>query len=65
MCLFARSSAADQKWTRVDTPNFIVIGTVGESRLRSIGAQFEGFREALTKLLSRAAASLGAKSRTW
>jgi hypothetical protein len=50
--LFARAGAADQQWSRVDTSNFIVIGTVGESSLRSIGTQFEGFREALTKLLS-------------
>ena len=50
--LFARPGDADQKWARIDTSNFIVIGTVGESRLRSVGTQFEGFREALTKLLS-------------
>ncbi|HTM27673.1 MAG TPA: hypothetical protein VL225_20915 [Vicinamibacterales bacterium] len=50
--LFARPSDADQKWARIDTSNFIVIGTVGESRLRSVGTQFEGFREALTRLLS-------------
>lgn len=43
---------ADAKWTRVDTTNFIVIGAAGEQRLRGIGTQFEGFREALTRLLS-------------
>src|SRR5437867_8747794 len=44
--------AAEPKWERVDTPNFIVMGSVGESRLRAIGTQFEGFRDALTRLLS-------------
>lgn len=43
---------ADAKWTRVDTVNFIVIGAAGEQRLRVIGVQFEGFREALTRLMS-------------
>jgi len=45
-------AVADAKWSRVDTTNFIVIGAAGEQRLRAIGAQFEGFREALTRLLS-------------
>jgi hypothetical protein len=50
--LLPRSAAAEPKWVRVDTPNFIIIGAVGEGRLRSIGTQFEGFREALSRLLS-------------
>ena len=50
--LLPRSAAAEPKWIRVDTPNFIIIGAVGEGRLRSIGTQFEGFREALSRLLS-------------
>jgi hypothetical protein len=48
---FARA-AADAKWARMDTANFIVIGAIGEPRLRAIGGQFEGFREALTHLMS-------------
>ena len=48
----AQVAAAETKWTRVDTANFIVIGAAGEPRLRAIGAQFEGFREVLTRLLS-------------
>jgi len=50
--LLPRSAAAEPKWVRVDTPNFIIIGAVGEGRLRSVGMQFEGFREALTRLFS-------------
>src|SRR4051812_46179242 len=50
--LLPRSVAAEPKWIRVDTPNFIIIGAVGEGRLRSVGMQFEGFREALTLLFS-------------
>lgn len=48
---FARA-AADAKWARIDTANFIVIGAIGEPRLRAIGGKFEGFREALTRLMS-------------
>jgi hypothetical protein len=43
---------AEANWSRIDTANFIVIGAAGEQRLRAIGAQFEGFREVLTRLLS-------------
>jgi hypothetical protein len=38
---------------RVDTPNFIIIGAVGEGRLRSIGTQFEGFRQRCRACSSR------------
>jgi tetratricopeptide (TPR) repeat protein len=56
LCMFAgRPVHAAPKWARVDTPNFIIIGAVGESDLRAVGKQFEGFREALGKLLSNAA----------
>ena len=43
---------ADTRWTRVDTTNLIVIGGIGEGRQRVIAAEFEGFRDALTRLLS-------------
>jgi hypothetical protein len=44
--------AGDAKWSRIDTANVIVIGAASEQRLRAIGAEFEGFRDALTRLLS-------------
>lgn len=44
-----------QTWKRVDTPNFVIIGPASESHLQSLGVQFEGFREALTRLLSSTA----------
>jgi hypothetical protein len=50
--LAGRLSAADATWSRIDTANFIVIGTGGEQRLRALGSQFEGFRDVLTRLLS-------------
>lgn len=48
---------AEPRWIRVDTPNFIVIGASSERQLANIGAEFEGFREALTHLLSQTAVS--------
>lgn len=48
---------AAPKWSRLDTPNFIIIATGRESDLRELGKQFEGFREALTRLLSGAVTS--------
>lgn len=54
---FGRSASAEPRWIRVDTPNFIVVGTGGERHLATIGAQFEGFREALTQLVSKTAVS--------
>ncbi len=57
LALAPRPSSADPKWSRVDTPNFIVVGTQSEASLREIGKQFEGFREALTRLLSSAVTS--------
>jgi tetratricopeptide (TPR) repeat protein len=50
-----RAASAAQTWRRVDTPNFVMIGTASESHLRALGVQFEGFREALTRLLSSTA----------
>lgn len=47
-----RGATAHPHWIRVDTPNFIVVGT-GERHLANIGAAFEGFREALRRLVSK------------
>src|SRR4029079_8609542 len=43
---------ADSTWNRVDTPNFVVIGTGSDRSLTDVGLQFEGFREALSRIVS-------------
>jgi len=49
----ARAEAA--QWVRVETPNFVVFGEVGEKRTRDVAAEFERFREALARVVSGAA----------
>jgi hypothetical protein len=49
------AAAAGPAWNRVDTPNFVVIGTAGEKSLTDTGLQFEGFREGLSRILSKTA----------
>ena len=44
------------QWVRVETPNFVVFGEVGEKRTRDVAAEFERFREALARVLPGAAA---------
>ena len=39
------------EWRRIDSPNFIVVGDVGERQLRDTAGQFEGFREVLSQIL--------------
>lgn len=41
-------------WVRVETPNFVVFGEIGERRTAEIAMEFERFREALIRLLPRA-----------
>ena len=48
----ARLDAAE--WVRVDTPNFVVFGQVGEKRTKEVAAEFERFREAIGQVLSTA-----------
>ena len=43
------------QWVRVETPNFVVFGEVGEKRTREVAAEFERFREALGRVLAGAA----------
>lgn len=43
------------QWVRVDTPNFVVFGEVGEKRTRDVASEFERFREALGRVLTGAA----------
>lgn len=49
------TDAAD--WVRVDTPNFVVYGESGPKRVKQVAAEFERFREALSRVLSASAAS--------
>ncbi len=44
--------AAAAEWRRLDSPNFIVIGDAGARDLGRIAAQFESFRETLSRILS-------------
>jgi hypothetical protein len=43
------------EWRRVETPNFIVVGEAGAGDLRDIAIKFEGFREALSRILTERA----------
>src|SRR5262245_54348220 len=43
------------QWVRVETPNFVVFGEVGEKRTRDVASEFERFREALARVLTGAA----------
>lgn len=52
MALVPARAAAEPTWNRVDTPNFVVIGTGSDKSLTDVGLQFEGFREALSRLVS-------------
>ena len=55
VCLLLAASAgplAQARWRRVDTPNFVVIGDVSGGELREVGARFEGFRDALGRILN-------------
>ncbi len=60
-CAFACVSAgvlpapAAAEWRRLDSPNFTVIGDVGERQLRDVAVQFEGFRETLSRVVSERA----------
>ena len=42
-------------WVRIDTPNFVVYGESSEKRTREVAGEFERFREALGRVIPRAA----------
>ncbi len=44
--------AATAEWRRLETPNFIVVGDASARDLGRIAAQFESFRETLSRILS-------------
>ena len=43
------------EWRRLDSPNFTVVGDVSARELRDMAVKFEGFREALSRVLSERA----------
>jgi hypothetical protein len=43
------------EWVRVESPNFVVFGEVGEKRTREYASEFERFREALGRIVPGAA----------
>jgi tetratricopeptide (TPR) repeat protein len=49
------ASPSSAEWRRVETPNFVVVGEVGAGDLRDIAIKFEGFREALSRILTERA----------
>jgi uncharacterized protein DUF1570 len=49
LALAAPASAAP--WRRIDTPNFVIVGDVSARELRATAAKFEGFHEALRRVL--------------
>ncbi len=51
LALAATPAPARADWVRVDTRNFIVYGSSGESRAREVAAEFERFREALARVI--------------
>jgi hypothetical protein len=51
VCLLAIAAPASGAWRRIDTPNFIVVGDVSARELRATATKFEGFHEALRRVL--------------
>jgi len=49
--VLAIATPASAAWRRIDTPNFIVVGDVSARELRATAAKFEGFHEALRRVL--------------
>jgi Protein of unknown function (DUF1570) len=52
------ATPASAAWRRIDTPHFVIVGDVSARELRAVAAQFEGFHEALRRVLPRATTSV-------
>ena len=52
MLLVAATSPASAEWRRLESPNFVVVGDVPARTLHDVAMEFEGFREALTRVLT-------------
>jgi Flp pilus assembly protein TadD len=50
----AAPAAAAQKWTRVRTRNFVLVGDASERDIRNVGQRLEQFREVLARVLPKA-----------
>jgi hypothetical protein len=50
--ILSGAGPASAEWRRIDSPNFVVVGDVGERTLRDIAVRFEGFRETLSRVLT-------------
>ena len=55
LLLLAPAAAQAAEWVRVESPNFVIFGEVGEKRTREYAAEFERFREALGRVVPGAA----------
>jgi tetratricopeptide (TPR) repeat protein len=55
--MLSAASGAETAWLRLDTPNFTIIGRVGDGKLGSVAIEFERFRDALAQLLDTRATS--------
>ena len=53
--LVVHATPAAGEWVRVESPNFVVFGEVGEKKTREYAAEFERFREALGRVVPGAA----------
>jgi Protein of unknown function (DUF1570) len=53
----AIAAPASAAWRRVDTPHFIIVGDVSARELRATATKFEGFHEALRRVLPSATTS--------
>jgi tetratricopeptide (TPR) repeat protein len=51
--IFALPVLADDKWTKMEFPNFTVTGTAGDNRLKEVGNKLEQFRQTLGVLLPK------------
>jgi hypothetical protein len=55
VCAFALAAPASAaSWRRVETPHFVVVGDVSARELRDTATKFEGFHEALRRVLPSA-----------
>jgi hypothetical protein len=65
LALHARAAAPADTWMAVDTPNFEVLGNVGEGELKRVALKFEQFRYVLGQVLAAGAPALPARPRVF
>ncbi len=53
--IWLSAAPAAAQWVRVESPNFVVFGELGEKSTREFAAEFERFREALGRVVPQAA----------